>query len=256
MITPTMLAKLREFGLNTYEAKTWAAILSKGTATASTLSELASVPRSRCYDVLESLEKKGFIMARVGRPMKYIAVNPEEAIERVKLQLHKITEEKVNALEQLKQSKIISDLNQLHKTGMKDVNHEDLTGVIKQKKNVDSHLSSMIRNAKNEVLIVTDAQDLILKAALIQNLLPSLSIKPTIRILTQKTSETLSISKRLKGFAEVKTTNQLSRFCVADNAATLLLSSTNDSDESAIWVNAPEFVNSLKDLFETKWAQN
>jgi len=40
------------------------------------------VPRSRCYDVLESLEKKGFIISKIGKPLKYIAVPPEEVVER------------------------------------------------------------------------------------------------------------------------------------------------------------------------------
>ena len=53
------LKKLRSaFDLNEYEAKIWTALLSKGVSAAGELSDIGDVPRSRSYDVLESLEKK------------------------------------------------------------------------------------------------------------------------------------------------------------------------------------------------------
>ena len=70
--------KTKLFGLNTYEARIWAALLSRGVSTAGELSDIANVPRSRSYDVLESLEKKGFVVMKVGKPIKYLAIPPKE----------------------------------------------------------------------------------------------------------------------------------------------------------------------------------
>ena len=78
------LNKLKALGLNSYEAKLWVALLSVGTSTAGELSDIANVPRSRSYDVLEGLEKKGFIITQIGKPIKYLAIPPEEVLERVK----------------------------------------------------------------------------------------------------------------------------------------------------------------------------
>ena len=79
------LQELRErFKLNIYEVKIWTSLLSRGIAAASELADISGVPRSRCYDVLESLEKKGFIIMKVGKPIKYIAVEPEAIVDRVK----------------------------------------------------------------------------------------------------------------------------------------------------------------------------
>ena len=61
IVDQDFLNKIKDFGLNSYEAKLWVALLSRGVSTAGELSDIASVPRSRTYDVLESLEKKGFI---------------------------------------------------------------------------------------------------------------------------------------------------------------------------------------------------
>ena len=73
----------RYFALNLYEVKIWSALLSRGVATAGELSDIANVPRSRSYDVLESLERKGFVIMKLGKPIKYIAVPPTEVLERV-----------------------------------------------------------------------------------------------------------------------------------------------------------------------------
>ena len=64
-IEKKFLNKLKQFGLNSYEAKIWTALLSRGVSTAGELSDISNVPRSRSYDVLESLEKKGFIIMKL-----------------------------------------------------------------------------------------------------------------------------------------------------------------------------------------------
>ena len=68
----------RAFDLNLYEVRIWTALLSRGVSTAGELSDIGNVPRSRAYDVLESLEKKGFVVMKLGKPIKYIAVEPKE----------------------------------------------------------------------------------------------------------------------------------------------------------------------------------
>ena len=105
IIQKEFLNKLKDFGLNTYEAKLWSALLSRGVSTAGELSDIANVPRSRSYDVLESLEKKGFIVVKLGKPIKYIAVPPEEVVERVKKRIKKNADVNIKMLESIKQSK-------------------------------------------------------------------------------------------------------------------------------------------------------
>ena len=88
IIKDELLAKLRRyFCLNLYEVKIWTALLSRGVSTAGELSDIADVPRSRNYDVLESLEKKGFVINKLGKPIKYMAIPPKEVVERVKKNL-------------------------------------------------------------------------------------------------------------------------------------------------------------------------
>ena len=98
IVQKDFLNKLKDFGLNSYESKLWIALLSRGVSTAGELSDISNVPRSRAYDVLESLEKKGFIIVKVGKPIKYLAVPPGEVVERVQKKILVDAEQKNKVL--------------------------------------------------------------------------------------------------------------------------------------------------------------
>jgi len=75
IVKEEFLSRLRKiFDLNLYEVKVWTALLSRGTSTAGELSSISDVPRSRTYDILESLEKKGFIVMKLGKPIQFVAL--------------------------------------------------------------------------------------------------------------------------------------------------------------------------------------
>ena len=85
ILRPELVKKIRDyFGLNIYETKVWLALIGKGIASAGEVADISGVPRSRTYDVLESLEKRGFAIAKIGKPVKYLAVKPEIVIEKLK----------------------------------------------------------------------------------------------------------------------------------------------------------------------------
>ena len=61
IVKDEFLSRLRKiFDLNLYEVKVWTALLSRGVSTAGELSSISDVPRSRTYDILESLERLHF----------------------------------------------------------------------------------------------------------------------------------------------------------------------------------------------------
>src|SRR3989338_4316946 len=99
IIKPELLNKVKYyFGLNIYEGKTWLALLSKGAASAGEIAELSGVPRSRTYDVLESLEKQGFVIQKLDKPVKYLAVKPDSVIEKLKSQVTRDADERTELL--------------------------------------------------------------------------------------------------------------------------------------------------------------
>ena len=161
IIRDEFLSRLRKiFDLNLYEVKVWTALLSRGTSTAGELSNISDVPRSRTYDILESLEKKGFIIMKLGKPIKFVALKPEEVVERVKKNLVKYTQERTKRLETLKGDEVLTELTEIFTKGIKFVEPSDLSGSLRGRQNLYNHLDMMLRDAEKTVTIVTTADGL------------------------------------------------------------------------------------------------
>ncbi len=78
------MADLRDVGLSKYEARAYRSLLESGPTTAKTLSEASGVPMGRVYDVLNSLEQHRLVRSQAAsRPKKYVAVEPETALDRL-----------------------------------------------------------------------------------------------------------------------------------------------------------------------------
>ena len=155
IVKEEFLSRLRKiFDLNLYEVKVWAALLSRGMSTAGELSMISDVPRSRTYDILESLEKKGFIVMKLGKPIRFVALKPEEVIERVKRNLHIEAKERAKRLDELKGDDVLKELNTLYTQGIKFVDPSDLSGALKGRNNLYNHLDMMIRRAEKNITIM------------------------------------------------------------------------------------------------------
>lgn len=74
------VAPLVDLGLTGYEAAAYVALTRRDKATAAEVARLADLPRQRSYDVLEALTRKGLVRNGAGRPARYRAVPPEEAV--------------------------------------------------------------------------------------------------------------------------------------------------------------------------------
>ena len=143
------LKKAKSLGLNTYEVKIWTALLSRGVSTAGELSDIANVPRSRSYDVLESLEKKGFVVMKLGKPIKYLAVAPKEVLEAVKKQIEAKTKEHIFEISEEKFTSLIRDLQKNYEKTEKG---EGTIAVLKGKKNLQKHIEFLAKNSKKEIV--------------------------------------------------------------------------------------------------------
>jgi sugar-specific transcriptional regulator TrmB len=253
------MKKLKDFGLNSYEAKIWAALLSRGVSTAGELSDIANVPRSRSYDVLESLEKKGFIMLKVGKPIKYLAITPNEVVERVKKRIREESDDQVKLMEELRGSEILNELNLLHSQGIDLVNPSDLAGAIRGRSNILDHLETMINESKKSIILCTTEDGIIKKAeALGRSLKRAKSRGVNIRITAPLTSKTRQVLSQLGEFAEVRPAKEMNaRFCIVDdkNIAFMLMNDdkVHPTYDTGVWVNTPAFGEALKQMFDKTW---
>jgi len=79
-----ILNSLKVLGLNEYEANSYLALNYIISGNASEISQKANVPRSRIYDILGSLHRKGFIEKGQGKPIEYRVVPPKTIFKKRK----------------------------------------------------------------------------------------------------------------------------------------------------------------------------
>jgi sugar-specific transcriptional regulator TrmB len=260
IVQKDFLNKLRDFGLNSYESKLWTALLSRGISTAGELSDIANVPRSRSYDVLESLEKKGFIIMKLGKPIKYIAVAPSEVIDRVKKKIKDDSEKQSLIIEQLKDSEILGELNNLHKQGIDMVDPCEMSGVLKGRNNLYNHLESMINNAEKSIVIMTTEDGFLRKSdALLTNLKKAKDRGVKIKIAAPLNGDAGKLAKHMSKIAQVKTSNDLrGRFLITDGKQMTLMvlddKETHPTYDLGIWINSPFFAGAMETMFNSVWS--
>lgn len=261
IVKDELLSKLRRyFDLNLYEVKLWAALLSRGVSTAGELSDIADVPRSRSYDVLESLEKKGFVIMKLGKPIKYIAIPPNEVVDRVKKNMHLNSQEKIKRLDSVKGTPLLMELDTLHSQGISLIDPSDLSGCLRGRSNLYNHLDLLIKEAKESVNIMTSEQGFIRKVEGLRLSLEKANKKGVkIRIAAPLTKENQKVANTLKNVAEVKNNTINARFVTVDGKD-LVFMMLNDKEvhpsyDLGIWVKTPYFTSAMNSLFDRAWQQ-
>jgi len=255
LLQKEFLHKIKDdFRLNIYEAKVWSALLSRGIATAGELADISGVPRSRCYDVLEGLEKKGFIIMKLGKPIRYIAVQPEEIVDRVKKDINQNRDRSLDLFESLKDTDVFKELELLHKAGIEKINADELTNVITGRNNIYYTMKNMLENTKKKAVLVTTENGFVRKANALKSILARLN-RNGVKVkfaapINDKIAKKTGIAN-LKNI-ELKNTNASARFLVVDGKELLFMISDDNVDkdyDTAVWVESDFFVRSMEKLF-------
>lgn len=260
IVKEEFLSRLRKiFDLNLYEVKVWTSLLSRGVSTAGELSNISDVPRSRTYDILEALERKGFIVMKLGKPIKFTALKPQEVIERRKKNLVVEAHEKAKRLDELKDDDVLAELRNLFDNGIKFVEPSDLSGSIKGRQNMYNHLDMLIKNAEKSAVIVTTAEGLNRK---MEALMPTLEKAKkrgiAVRITAPITSENYKVAKELAKFADVRGMNKShGRFAIVDDKQLMFMllddKTVHPNYDVAVWLSSDYFAKSMQQMFELAW---
>lgn len=73
-----IIGSLLRYGLTNYEARVFDAVVTQGRSAATELSLASGVPRSRIYDILSSLARKGWVSISDTAPIVYTAKSMDE----------------------------------------------------------------------------------------------------------------------------------------------------------------------------------
>ena len=184
---------LEEIGLTSYEIRTFSSLLKAKELTASDLSQKSGVPYSKIYEVLGTLEGKGWIGSDDSRPTKYFAKSPATGIETTKQKMESEFKENQNII-----------LNELVPLYEKSGSSEKpdiwvLSGTV----NIAAKILEMVETCRNEVLIaLPEAGEELVKQALPKlRLLHDKGVEITVLTSDKMNKESLKAISRV---ADVK----------------------------------------------------
>ena len=236
---------LEKIGLTSYEIKTFSTLLKSGEVTASDLSQKSGVPYSKIYEVLGSLEEKGWIGSDDSRPTKYFAKSPSTGVQSTK-------QKRENDFLQ-NQNIILNELVPLYeKSG---TNEKPDIWVLSGAINITAKILEMVDSCKNEVMITLPEAGI----ELVKQALPKLralhdkGVKITILTSDKINKESIIAIKRV---AEVKIKKGLfGGGIISDKRYVVILlgpeiAGENSSEVIAIWADHTGLAGFARQYFE------
>jgi sugar-specific transcriptional regulator TrmB len=236
---------LRKAGLTDYEVNAYLALLEKGALTARQISYGAQIPFSKVYQVLNSLEKKGWIEVSRKRPSKYFPKSPETALKTAKAVVEN---------EWLQIEKAVADeLTPLYEK-IKTREKYDIW-ILRGLPNIVSKFKDMIKNCREELLIAfpTIKEDFLIDFyPLFQSFIGE---KTKVRFMVSKgLSE--NVYRTLSRVGEVRLKAKMfGGGAISDSGEVMLLFSDEKGEVTAIWSDHPGLAELAKDYFNYLWKE-
>jgi sugar-specific transcriptional regulator TrmB len=233
---------LRELGLTQYETRAYLALLDKGALTASQISEYAEVPYSKIYEVLASLEKKGWIKAERGRPNKYYPKSPTEALEAAKLRLEEMTK----SWEQT----ILSELQPLYEK--RGIREKPDIWILRGEFSILAKLKEMLDKAKKEVMIAAPSLPKALENTVVSVLTHLQSAGVNVLFMVAREAKDWNL-KKIANVAEVRVRDQMFGGGVIVDSREAVLFLGEEKPTLVIWSNHLGLVKFARDYFQYLW---
>lgn len=135
---------LNKIGLSDAESKVYLTLLQRGNLTGYEASKLAGIPRSKVYNILENLTKKGFVLfAETENSNKYSAIPIKQVVNKVQYETENVLSELDTRLGAFPLT-----------TNMDEIWH------IKNKSNILTKCMEMIMQSKKELLLQIWEEDI------------------------------------------------------------------------------------------------
>jgi sugar-specific transcriptional regulator TrmB len=142
--------RLVRLGLTGYEARAYVALTRRDRATGAELARLARLPRQRIYDVMDGLVSRGFATVLAGRPSRYTAVAPDEAV-------HRLLEERRGELADLERdaAHAIERLTPTFAEGRTTSDPLDFIEVLREPGAIAARFAELQAEVETEILVFT-----------------------------------------------------------------------------------------------------
>jgi len=239
---------MESLGLTGYEIRVYMALLEYGQMTAAAISKTASVPYSKIYEVLNSLEDNGRLESDSSRPQKFFPISPSTALDAMKMRMENVIRDNQNLIE--------SELMLIYeKSGMKE---KPEIWVVRGIYNIAAKVNEIIESAEQDLLIAMPqvAEEI---ARLTQPLLRTTherGVKITVLASEETSQETVKMISRV---ANVRLKdNMFGGGVIGDSRQVVILLSEGRSENGsfepiAIWAEHPGLARFAKDYFQYLW---
>jgi sugar-specific transcriptional regulator TrmB len=241
---------MENLGLTGYEIKVYLSILEGGPGIASEISKVSGVPYSKIYEVINTLEDKGWLESSSSRPQKFFPKSPQSALAAMRIRMENEIKDNENL--------IMSELLPIYqKRGIKE---RPEIWVVRGIHNIIGKVSEIILDCQAELLIaLPEVAENIAKPA--QPMLRSLYEKGVnISVLAsgRTSSDTLRAISRI---AQVRVKDHMfGGGVIGDSRQVMLLlgeggiMDSNGFEPIAIWAEHSGLAGLAKDYFEYLWA--
>lgn len=209
---------LEEFGLSSYEARAYIALVSKGTISASELSFYSDVPRTKVYPILLKLEKKRLVIISKSKPIMCTAIAPEDAFDEIVQEQI----EKVNAMNAL-----VSNLKKVSEESKKSRGSEEKRYFHLASNNVLNQLKTMLDGVKTSVNIIADQWGLGLLVECKEQLISILRRNIEVKIIIPPSQIGSESFKRIPNGVKTKVSEFIQNCFILDQTELLVIDSSN-----------------------------
>lgn len=236
---------LREIGLTEYETHAYLALVKSGEITAGQISDSTSIPYSKVYGVLDSLERKGWVEVKGGRPRLYYPRSPVEALRAEQLRLE-------NRFEKYREF-IVSELQPLYER--RETKEKPEIWIIRGEENIASNVKEILGRVKRELMVALPR----IPMGLFHAVFPSLELLRDKRIailLLTTTDAITSVQSYLPYLAEVRVRDEMfGGGIVADGQESLLFLGRDVTEQQtlAIWSDHLGLTMIATSYFENLW---
>lgn len=234
--------ELREMGLGAYEIDAYLILLEHGQLTAMEVSESASVPYSKIYEVLNSLKEKGWVKSSESRPFKYHPVSPVEALA--------FTRHKFDDKYQTWEHSVAEELQPLYEK-RELVERPDIL-ILHGQQAILAKLEEVVKKAAKEVMVAAPAfaKPIVASAdELFEELRNTVCVK---LLVAGKVGDWVSLKKAI-GVNELRVRDHMFGGGVIADGKEAMLFLGEDKPSLVIWSNHGGLVGFAREYFQFLW---
>jgi len=241
MLSDKAKKALLDLGLSSYEVKAYSTLVSYGSLSAIELSKISRIPYNKIYEVLSSLENKGFIKVEDKRPARYHAVDPKIAFEKLRKELEEKIKNNIDIA--------LSELSYFfEKKGLREKSD---VWLIKGKDEIIAKLKDMIARCKLEIFAsIPKISESFISISAIVGALSLKNIKAYIIVSNDLSKEYV---ESLKSLANVRIAGKMfGGGMIADSREVLLLL-PEEGEPAALWSDHIGLASFAKNYFMYLW---